>query len=299
MPSLLSINDLSKNRILQLCKRAEQIEKNGFQDTLQDKLIALLFFEPSTRTKMSFETASLRSGAKILNFTSESSSLQKGESLEDTIHMASSYADIVILRHPEDQATLRSDKVSLCPIINAGDGKNEHPTQTLLDIYTILKYQSNLDGITITLAGDLKYGRTIHSLIHVLKLFSIKIRLVSPKTLSLPESFRKIISSQIISESNDLITGLDCDFFYMTRVQKERVTSLEELPNEDDWILTKNLCDQYAPNYMKILHPLPRINEINSDLDNTPYALYFEQAKNGIYMRAAILEYSLGIKLCN
>lgn len=297
MPSLLSINDLSQSEILQLCQRADEIRCHGFQKNLHDKLVALLFFEPSTRTKMSFETASLRLGANILNFTSEHSSLQKGESLEDTIRMASTYADLIVIRHPDDKAALRASAVSSCPIINAGDGKNEHPTQTLLDIYTILRH-NQLAGLTITLAGDLKYGRTIHSLIHVLKLFDINIQLISPKTLSLPDSLKKEISHNIILESYHLKDGLNTDFFYMTRVQKERISHPNEVPNEKEWILTKELCEKYAPPHMKILHPLPRVNEISTNLDDSPYALYFEQAKNGVFMRMALLEYALGVFSC-
>lgn len=295
MKSIISIKDLSYDDILLLCTRALTIIEQGFTPTLSDKILASLFFEPSTRTKLSFETAGLRAGAKFLNFQTETSSLKKGESLEDTIRMASTYADIVVIRHPEDGAAARAKNVSSCPIINAGDGKNEHPTQTLLDLLTILRDRGSLENFTITLAGDLKYSRTIHSLVYALTLFDVKIILASPKDLTLPEDLKTIINDQIILETSIITEGLNTDYFYMTRVQKERFPNPDDAHYEEDWILTKNICQQYGKKGMKVMHPLPRVNEISTDIDDSAYQLYFTQAENGLYMRTALLEYTLGI----
>ncbi len=295
MKSLVSINDIDKTTILKICYRALEIKNQRFSKTLSDKIIALLFFEPSTRTKLSFQSAILRSGAHILNFEAENSSLKKGESLEDTIQMTSSYADLIIIRHPEEGAALRAKKVSSCPVINAGDGTNEHPTQTLLDLATILEHTGSLDGITITLGGDLKYSRTIPSLLQALAHFDIKIILASPLLLALPDHLKTKFQDKIILETNSLKEGLKSDYFYMTRVQKERISSTTDISFEEDWILNKKICEQYANKNTKILHPLPRVNEIALDIDNSPYQLYFTQAENGVYTRIALLEYILGV----
>ncbi|MGL4393832.1 MAG: aspartate carbamoyltransferase [Brevinema sp.] len=295
MKSLISINDLNQDSLKIIFDRATKIKKEGFQKTLSNRIIASLFFEASTRTKMSFETAIMRTGAEVLNFAPEASSLKKGETLEDTIRMASSYADLIIVRHPEKNAALRAQKVSSCPVINAGDGANEHPTQTLLDLFTIQESHGSLENLTLTLAGDLRYSRTIYSLIYALKNFpKIKIILAAPPKLSLPEEFKQLISSQIIKETDTLAEALDTDYFYMTRVQKERFESPEEMHYEEDWILTLELCEKFARKNTKIMHPLPRVNEIATDLDETAYQLYFEQAKNGLYTRIALCEYLLG-----
>lgn len=291
---LISIKDINKNILFHLFNRAKTFKQQGFEKTLQNKIITTMFFEPSTRTKMSFETAILRMGAEILNFSTENSSLKKGETLEDTIRMASSYADLIIMRHPEEKASLRAKKVSHCPIINAGDGKNEHPTQTLLDLFTIYQHHGSLDNFTITLAGDLKYSRTIHSLIIALLDFTnAKISLASPKSLSLSTEYQQLIGDRLINIAPSLQEGLKSDYFYMTRVQKERFSD-PTTPVEDEWLLDLAMCQQHAHPHTKILHPLPRVNEIATDIDDSDFQLYFEQAKNGIFIRAALLEYVLG-----
>ncbi|MGL5956757.1 MAG: aspartate carbamoyltransferase, partial [Brevinema sp.] len=265
MKSLISINDLDQSALLRIFQRAKQIKKQGFQQTLPHHIIATLFFEPSTRTKMSFETAIIRLGANVLGFAPENSSLKKGESLEDTIRMVSAYADLIVIRHPEENAALRAKAVSTCPIINAGDGTNEHPTQSLLDLFTILEHRHSLDNFTITLAGDLKYSRTIYSLIYALKKFTTaRFILASPLALSLRSSFKEIIKDRIIKETHSLPEALNCDYFYMTRVQKERFPNPQDAFYADDWILNNNLCQQYAKPTTKILHPLPRVNEIDT-----------------------------------
>ena len=295
MKSLVSINDIDKTTILKICQRALEIKTHGFSKTLPDKIIATLFFEPSTRTKLSFQSAILRSGAQILNFEADNSSLKKGETLEDTIRMTSAYADLIVIRHPEAGSALRAQQVSSCPIINAGDGTNEHPTQTLLDLVTILEHHGSLDGFTITLGGDLKYSRTIPSLLHALAHFDVKIILASPQLLALPDHLKAKFQDKIILQTNSLKEGLKSDYFYMTRVQKERITGTTDITFEEDWILNKNLCEQYANKNTKILHPLPRVNEITTDIDDSPYQLYFTQAENGVYTRIALLEYILGV----
>ncbi|MGL5721771.1 MAG: aspartate carbamoyltransferase [Brevinema sp.] len=298
MKSLLSIHDLSPQQILALCQQALIHDNNpNSSEALSNKIVMTLFFEPSTRTRFSFESAALRLNAKILSFTPDVSSLQKGESFADTVRMAAAYADILIIRHPEEGTAVKAAAISSAPIINAGDGKNEHPTQTLLDLYTIFKQLQRLDGYHITVAGDLRYGRAPHSLIRALSMFDVKITLASPPDFTLPDDLKALIADKIVMETSDLSQALKSDFLYMTRVQKERFN-----PNDtgysDDFILTKQMLSQNASPSLKVLHPLPRVNEITEDVDSTPYALYFEQAKNGVYMRIAILEYVAGVFKC-
>lgn len=295
MKSLVSIRDLSRKQILDLCYRASQHEGKKCH-TLEDQIVMTLFFENSTRTKLSFETAALRVGAKLLQFDAENSSLHKGESFEDTIRMASSYSNILIIRHPQDGAAQRAMAVSSVPIINAGDGKNEHPSQTLLDIYTILKEKEKIDGLTFTFAGDLKHGRTVHSLLYALLHFDVKIILASPEILALPKEIKELIKNKIILETTDIRQTLDVDFLYMTRIQKERFEGSSDYT--EDWIVSKDILTQYARKTLKILHPLPRVNEISTDVDDTPFACYFQQAQNGVPMRMAILEYVAGAFSC-
>ncbi len=289
---LISINDLDRAQLFGIFDRAAEIKKNGFQKTLDGKIIACLFFEPSTRTKMSFETAVLRTGAQVLGFSPEHSSLKKGETLEDTIRMVSAYADLIVIRHSEEGAAARAAKASSVPVINAGDGKSEHPTQTLLDLFTIFEDNGSLEDFSITLAGDLKYSRTIHSMVYALNKFCrADVKLASPEALQLSGAFADILGSP--KSTHSIQEGLDSDYFYMTRVQKERFPNPEDAHYEDDWILTGDLCRKHAKENTKIMHPLPRVNEIAVDVDDTKYQLYFEQAENGLYVRAALLEMRL------
>lgn len=294
MPSLISIKDLDKETLVKICYRALEIKKNGFQESLKSKIVATLFFEPSTRTCMSFETAIYRLGAQALRFPTDNSSLKKGESIEDTIRMAASYADCVVIRHPQEGLVLWAQKFCECPLINGGDGKNEHPTQTILDLVTLFEDRESLDGITITIAGDLKHSRTVTSLLHALSFFDLKIILAAPQNFELSSSSRTIISSQIICETENLSEALDTDYFYMTRLQKERFDGITGIETKDYWVVDLEKCKTYGRDSMKIMHPLPRVDEISVDLDDSPYQLYFTQASNGVYARIAVLEYVLG-----
>lgn len=297
MNSLISIKDLNRQQILALCSQAALHDKNKECTTLDGKIVMTLFFEPSTRTRLSFESAALRTGAKVLTFTAESSSLKKGESFSDTVRMASSYADILIIRHPEEGASAQAKAVSSAPVINAGDGKNEHPTQTMLDLYTIIKERGSIDGSTIALAGDLKYGRAVHSLLYALKNFDAKIILAAPQEFALPEDIKKEMGSQIIYQTEYLHEALEADFLYMTRVQKERFNPQAE-GYKEDFILSLPLLEQKAKKSLRVLHPLPRVNEITEDVDPSPHNIYFKQAANGVPMRMALLEYASGVFLC-
>lgn len=293
MKSLISINDLSKDDIIQLCNRALYHTTANTQ-TLTNKIIMTMFFEPSTRTKFSFESAALRLGGNILSFSTDHSSLQKGESFNDTIRMANIYSDILIIRHPEEGAAFNARHISEIPVINAGDGKNEHPSQTLLDLFTIFRDRKSLENYTICLAGDLKHNRAIHSLIYALKLFNVSIILAAPSGLELPSDLEHLIAHRLILKTSSLAEAIrNADYLYMTRVQKERNKNSSDYDNS--WIITPELIKLHASEDIKIMHPLPRVNEISTELDFSPHALYFEQAKNGIFMRMAILEYALGV----
>lgn len=296
MDHTISIHNLSKDKIDHILSTAmimEPIakrEKNS--NILKNKILALLFFEPSTRTRMSFETAMLRLGGQVMNLGSvDRCSVAKGETLADTIRIVSTYADAIVLRHPSEGAALMASTFSTVPIINAGDGAGQHPSQTLLDLYTI-KRESHLENLTITLAGDLKYGRTIHSLCYALSLYDANINLVSPKELPLPtkiidELIRKGISITHFSSLEESIKN--SDILYMTRIQKERFPDVSEYTNISKKMrITIDLLENCNPN-LKILHPLPRVDEIDYHIDSTKYACYFKQAFYGLPIRMAIL----------
>lgn len=300
MKSLVSITDYSKEKILQILDKAAGFEENPNQDILKGKVIATLFFEPSTRTRLSFETAVNRLGGKIIGFADASTtSGTKGETLKDTIKMVSNYADLIVMRNPIEGAARYASEVSNVPIVNAGDGANQHPTQTMLDLYSIRKTQGKIDGINICMVGDLKYGRTIHSLIQALSHFNPKFTFIAPKELELPEEYKLFcmvhnISFTEHSELNEANIA-DADILYMTRVQKERFTDLFEYEKVKDVYTLKNkLLEDTKPN-LRILHPLPRVNEIDYDVDNNPKAYYFQQAKNGVYARQAVICDLLGL----
>lgn len=300
MKSLVSITDYSKEKILQILDKAAGFEENPNQDILKGKVIATLFFEPSTRTRLSFETAVNRLGGKIIGFADASTtSGTKGETLKDTIKMVSNYADLIVMRNPIEGAARYASEVSNVPIVNAGDGANQHPTQTMLDLYSIRKTQGKIDGINICMVGDLKYGRTIHSLIQALSHFNPKFTFIAPKELELPEEYKLFCMAHNISftEHSELNEAniADADILYMTRVQKERFTDLFEYEKVKDVYTLKNkLLEDTKPN-LRILHPLPRVNEIDYDVDNNPKAYYFQQAKNGVYARQAVICDLLGL----
>lgn len=298
--SLISIGDFSKDEILHILDVAKEFEKNREQNFLAGKVIACLFFEPSTRTRLSFEAAVNRLGARVIGFPdSRNTSVSKGETLEDTIKIVSNYVDMIVMRHPMEGAAEIAAKVSPVPVVNAGDGSNQHPTQTLLDMYSIMQTQGRLDGLTINMVGDLKYGRTVHSLSEAMSDFSPNYVFTAPDDLKMPSKYLKYLDSKHIpyEETVSLEEHLnDCDILYMTRVQQERFPSKEDYDKvKDVYELHASMLSGVKPN-MKILHPLPRITEIATDVDDTPYAYYFQQARNGMYVRMAVISYLLGYR---
>lgn len=298
--SLVSIDDLSTDEINRILKLAGDFEKDPVQDLLPGKVVATLFFEPSTRTRLSFESAVNRLGGKIIGFTdSSTSSVTKGETLYDTIRMVSGYADLIVMRHPIEGSARYASEVSSVPIINAGDGANQHPTQTLLDLYSILKTQESLDNLNICMVGDLKYGRTVHSLLMAMSRWNTTFNFVAPEELRMPDEYKLYLSNLGLkyNETADLSEVInDADIVYMTRVQKERFSDPMEYEKvKNAYVLHSSMLTATKPG-MKILHPLPRVNEINMDVDPTPNAYYFTQAQNGVYTRQAIICTLLGIK---
>lgn len=298
--SLVSINDFSKEEIMDLLEKARSFEENPNRKVLDGKVIATLFFEPSTRTRLSFETAVNRLGGRIIGFSdAATSSSSKGESLKDTIIMVSNYVDLIIMRHHLEGAARYASEVSSVPIINAGDGANQHPTQTMLDLYSIYKTQGTLENLNITMVGDLKYGRTVHSLLQAMSHFNPTFHFVAPDELKMPQEYKIFCEEHNIPYyehsdfSEDVIN--QADILYMTRVQRERFTDLMEYERvKDIYILRNSMLAGSKPN-LRVLHPLPRVNEIAYDVDDNPKAYYFQQAKNGLYARQAIICKVLGI----
>ncbi|MCF0164436.1 MAG: aspartate carbamoyltransferase [Bacteroidales bacterium] len=298
--SLISIRDFSKDEILHILDIASFMEQNRSQKILDGKVIACLFFEPSTRTRLSFETACNRLGARVIGFSDTSNtSISKGETLKDTIKMVSNYVDMIIMRHPLEGAARYASEICNLPVVNAGDGANQHPSQTLLDLYTINQTQGRLDNITINMVGDLKYGRTVHSLLQALSHFNPKFIFTSPDELKMPTEYKEFLDEKGIgyqetANINDYLN--DCDILYMTRVQQERFSDPMEYEKvKNVYKLTASMLNDVRSN-MKILHPLPRVGEIALDVDDTPYAYFFKQAENGMYVRMAIIAYLLGYK---
>lgn len=277
---------------------AEKFEKNPNQPVLSDKVVGSLFFEPSTRTRLSFETAANRLGARVIGFSNPTAtSLQKGESLHDTIMMVSSYADIIVMRHPRDGASRWASEVSPVPVINAGDGANQHPTQCMLDLYSIRKTQGTLENLQIAMVGDLKYGRTVHSLVQAMSNFKAEFHFVSPESLAMPDNVKMYATNAGLKyheyrKLEDVIPF--ADIIYMTRIQKERFPDVLEYEKvKNSYILDASVLEGCKEN-MKVLHPLPRVNEIAMDVDKTKYAYYFQQAKNGMFVRQALIASILG-----
>ncbi|MCH5246651.1 MAG: aspartate carbamoyltransferase [Muribaculaceae bacterium] len=298
--SLVSISELSKNEILRLLGQTRFFEENPNQKILDGKIVATLFFEPSTRTRLSFETAVNRLGGRIIGFSDASTtSSSKGETLRDTIKMVSNYADLIIMRHYLEGAARYASEVTDIPVINAGDGANQHPSQTMLDLYSIYKTQKKLDNLTITLVGDLKYGRTVHSLIMAMGHFSPHFNFVACNELKMPQEYKDYCREHGISftEHTDFSKEViySSDIIYMTRVQRERFTDIMEYEKVKDLYNLSNSMLEGAKKNLKILHPLPRVNEINIDVDDNPKAYYFQQAKNGLFTRQALICRSLGI----
>ncbi|MBR3713991.1 MAG: aspartate carbamoyltransferase [Bacteroidales bacterium] len=298
--SLISITDFSTNEILRLLEIAEDFERHPEPHLLDGKVVATLFFEPSTRTRLSFESAANRLGGRVIGFSDPNiSSVSKGETLKDTIRIVSNYCDLIVMRHPLEGSCRYASEVATVPVINAGDGAHQHPTQTLLDMYSIKKTQGRLDNINIFMVGDLKYGRTVHSLLQAMSPFNPTFHFVSHPKLRLPDEYKTFLNNKGVKyfeheQFNDLIP--EADIIYMTRVQRERFTDLVEYEKTKDVYVLRNSMLANAKPTMKILHPLPRINEINQDVDDSPKAYYFEQARNGVFARQAVITYLLGLK---
>ncbi|MDR1202511.1 MAG: aspartate carbamoyltransferase [Tannerellaceae bacterium] len=299
MKSLVSINDLSKSEIVEILDMAAVFEANPNRRLAENKVVASIFFEPSTRTRLSFETAINRLGARVIGFSEVSNtSVSKGETLKDTITMISNYTDMIVMRHPLEGSVRYASEVSKVPVINAGDGSNQHPTQTLLDMYSIRKTQGRLDDLHITMVGDLKYGRTVHSLLMAMSHFKPAFRFIAPKELAMPDEYKKYLNQKNIrfEERVDLAENItDTDIVYMTRVQKERFSEPMEYEKlKNTYVLRNSMLERTKPG-MRVLHPLPRVGEISEDVDSSPKAYYFNQAKNGVYARMAAICYLLGI----
>ena len=300
--NILSVSDLSIEQLQCLLDTALRLKRQPHGDLLEGRLIASCFFEPSTRTRLSFETAANRLGAKVIGFSdAKASSVTKGETLKDTILMVSNYADIIAMRHYIEGAAQYASEVSPQPIINAGDGAHMHPSQCLLDLYSIYKTQGTLDNLNIYLIGDLKYGRTVHSLITAMRHFNPTFHFIAPKELAMPTEYKIYckehgIKYQEHTAFNDKVI-VDADILYMTRVQKERFSDLMEYEHVKNVYILKNEMLHAAKPNMRILHPLPRVNEIAYDVDDNPHAYYIQQAQNGLYAREAIFCYCLGITL--
>ena len=300
--NFVTIADLSREEIMHLIEMAQEFEKHPNRELLKGKVVATLFFEPSTRTQLSFQTAANRLGARVIGFSdAKTSSTTKGETLKDTILMVSNYADVIAMRHYIEGAAQYASEVAPIPIVNAGDGAHEHPSQCLLDLYSIYKTQGTLDNLNIYLVGDLKYGRTVHSLITAMRHFNPTFHFVAPKELAMPNEYKLYckehnIKFQEHTAFNEKVIA-DADIIYMTRVQKERFSDLMEYERvKNVYILKNDMLDNVKEN-MKILHPLPRVNEIAYDVDNNPHAYYIQQAQNGLYAREAIFCRCLGISL--
>ena len=297
MKDIISMNDISKEEILEILEIAKKIEKTSEEEKLnflKGKIIATLFFEPSTRTKMSFESAAFRLGAQVLQLPPlELSSVKKGESFSDTIKMVESYSDVIVVRHPNDGAARLASTTSRKPVLNAGDGSNQHPSQTLLDLYTIKDEKGTLNNLSIAFVGDLKYGRTVHSLVKALTHFNPVIYFVAPKILQMPSYLiddldKNNIKYEILEDFRDCLDKIDV--FYMTRIQKERFPDIEDYEKlKGVYVINKKNILGKCKEDMIILHPLPRVDEISTDLDDTKHALYFKQAKNGIPIRQAMM----------
>lgn len=298
----VTIADLSKEKIMYLLEMAQEFEKYPNRELLKGKVVATLFFEPSTRTRLSFETAANRLGARVIGFSdAKASSVSKGETLKDTVLMVSNYADVIVMRHYVEGAAQYASEVAPVPIVNAGDGAHMHPSQCLLDLYSIYKTQGTLDNLNIYLVGDLKYGRTVHSLITAMRHFNSTFHFVAPKELAMPDEYKIYCKEHGIkfvehTEFNEDVIA-DADILYMTRVQKERFSDLMEYERvKNVYILKNSMLGKAKPN-MKILHPLPRVNEIAYDVDDNPHAYYIQQAGNGLFAREAIFSHVLGITL--
>ena len=298
--SLISITDFSTEEILRILEIAEDFERHPEPHLLDGKVVATLFFEPSTRTRLSFESAANRLGGRVIGFSDPNiSSVSKGETLKDTIRIVSNYCDLIVMRHPLEGSCRYASEVATVPVINAGDGAHQHPTQTLLDMYSIKKTQGRLDNINIFMVVDLKYGRTVHSLVQDMSPFNPIFNFISHPKLKMPKEYLDFLDSKHVKyyeheQFNDIIS--EADIIYMTRVQRERFQDLMEYEKTKDLYILRNSMLENTKPTMKILHPLPRVNEIAQDVDQNSKAYYFEQALNGVFARQAVISYVLGLK---
>ena len=305
MRHLMSPLDLSVEETDKLLNLANDIENNPekYAHACAGKKLATCFYEPSTRTRLSFEAAMLNLGGSVLGFSSaDSSSAAKGESVSDTIRVISSYADICAMRHPKEGAPLVASEKSTIPVINAGDGGHQHPTQTLTDLLTIHSLKGHLDNLTIGLCGDLKFGRTVHSLIHALIRYpNVKFVLISPEELRVPSYIREDVLAQNNVPFKEVVRLEEAlpelDILYMTRVQKERFFNEEDYVRMKDFYILDKTKMELAPKDMLVLHPLPRVNEISTEVDDDPRAVYFKQAQYGVYVRMALILTLLGLEV--
>ena len=295
---IISITDLSKAEMLHVLDIAASLKKKPQPKLLQGSVMASCFFEPSTRTRLSFESAMLHLGGSVTGFADPGvTSTKKGETLHDTIKIIGQYVDVIAMRHPLEGSARVAAEATDTPIINGGDGANQHPTQTLLDLFTIKECQKKLDGLEIAMVGDLKYGRTVHSLAQALTHFNARLYFVAPPSLQMPSYINDDLKRTGIKFSlHENLAGIinKVDVLYMTRIQEERFSDKSEYERlKNVFILKKNMLENVKKN-LRVLHPLPRINEIHTDVDTTPHAYYFEQAKNGLYVRQALLALVLG-----
>ncbi|MBQ3656734.1 MAG: aspartate carbamoyltransferase [Bacteroidales bacterium] len=298
--SLISITDFSTEEIVRILEIANEFENNPQPHLLDGKVVATLFFEPSTRTRLSFESAINRMGGRVIGFSDPNiSSVSKGETLKDTIRIVSNYCDLIVMRHPLEGSSRYASEVATVPVINAGDGANQHPTQTLLDMYSIKKTQGRLDNINIFMVGDLKYGRTVHSLVQAMSPFNPTFNFISHPKLRMPQEYLDFLDEKKVKYyEHEQFTNIisEADIIYMTRVQRERFQDLMEYEKTKDLYILHNAMLENTKPTMKILHPLPRVNEISQDVDPNPKAYYFEQALNGVFARQAVISYVLGLK---
>lgn len=295
---IISISELNKTEILHILKLAKSLKQKPQPKILENKVMGSCFFEPSTRTRLSFETAMERLGGKVVGFADPGvTSAKKGESLFDAIKIIGQYVDVIAMRHPIEGAARRAAEATDKPILNGGDGANQHPTQTLLDLFTIQECQKKLDGLHIALVGDLKYGRTTHSLAQALAHFNARLYFVAPDNLQMPgyicdELKNNNIKFSIHQKMEEVINKVD--ILYMTRIQGERFADPMEYERvKNVFVLNAKMLEKAKPN-LKVMHPLPRVNEISTSVDKTPHAYYFEQAENGLYVREALLGLVLG-----
>jgi aspartate carbamoyltransferase catalytic subunit len=298
----VTIAGLTREKILYMLRMAEQFEQYPNRELLKGKVVATLFFEPSTRTRLSFETAANRLGARVIGFADPKvSSGTKGETLKDTILMVSNYADVIVMRHYLEGAAQYAAEVAPVPVVNAGDGAHQHPSQCMLDLYSIYKTQGTLENLNIYMVGDLKYGRTVHSLLMAMRHFNPTFHFVAPPELRMPDEYKLYCQQHGIryeehTDFNEQVIA-DADILYMTRVQKERFSDLMEYERVKNVYILHNSMLSTAKTNMRILHPLPRVNEIAYDVDQNPHAYYIQQAGNGLFAREAIFCDVLGITL--